>query len=74
MLPAVTASNHLILEVLAMPHRWLKIAVGRVCIQCSLAEAHGEFTDDKNPCPQDNPYLDPKVSGEKDTEGDEATD
>jgi hypothetical protein len=31
------------------PHRWISIAAGRVCTECQLAQANGEF-DDTVPC------------------------
>jgi hypothetical protein len=40
-----------------MPHTWIKIALGRVCLGCSLVQADGEFDDDNpRPCPKDAPY------------------
>jgi hypothetical protein len=30
-------------------HRWIGIAAGRVCTECKLAQANGQF-DDKVPC------------------------
>jgi hypothetical protein len=32
-------------------HQWERIAVGRVCVSCKLAQATGEF-DDSAPCEQ----------------------
>jgi hypothetical protein len=44
-----------------MPHEWIKITLGRVCLACSLAQADGEFDDGANrPCPKDVPYVPPK--------------
>jgi hypothetical protein len=30
-------------------HKWLTIAVGRVCTECQLSQADGEF-EDQTPC------------------------
>lgn len=38
-----------------MSHTWHKIAVGRVCLNCSVAQATDEF-DDSKPCTDDKPY------------------
>jgi hypothetical protein len=43
-----------------MPHHWINIALGRVCLACSLAQASGEFDDDaKRPCSKDRPFEPP---------------
>ena len=39
-----------------MSHRWLKLALGRVCMQCGLTQADGAFDDDE-PCHDDKPYT-----------------
>jgi hypothetical protein len=38
-----------------MPHSWFTIALGRVCMKCSLTQENGKF-DDKAGCPRDKPY------------------
>ena len=48
-----------------MPHSWIIIRLGRICSECSLVQAKGEF-DDGQPCPRDKAY-DPD---DQDYEGD----
>ena len=43
-----------------MSHHWLKIALGRVCSQCSEAQATGAFKDDRV-CPRDQRYVAPNT-------------
>lgn len=53
-----------------MPHQWIKITLGRVCLRCSLAQAEGEFDDERaRPCPKDKPYEPPKAEEPEKTRG-----
>jgi len=45
-----------------MPHTWIRIAVGRVCTECSLAQPTGEFSDVVG-CKRDKPYIAPADEG-----------
>jgi hypothetical protein len=41
-----------------VPHHWITIAVGRVCLKCSLAQITDEFEDGAE-CADDKPYKRP---------------